>query len=503
MSTQAGGSARVLTFRVGATRLAVPAGAVTEVLRPPPITRVPHAPASLMGIATVRGSVVPVISLSRLLEGDGGAAPEGGRVLLFDAGEPVALAVNEVGTLADLDTAGPSPDGALYTDGDGAARLIDLKELLRRAFAGLAARTRRGDSGARSVGHQARAAVDERAFLAFALAGQSYALPLAEVAEAITVPDHLAYLPGSDAAMVGTVSHRGRLLPIVSARVLLGLEGGADEGRGARVIVAHGPGGHVGLLVDRLTTILRVPAESVAAVPAVLNRGRGEAQIQSLCRLPDGRGLVSILSAARLFRNETVAHLLAQGRAEDGEEGSSAMDTVNPDAAADRVVVFHVGGEEYGLPVDAVAEVVRLPETLTRVPKAPPFIEGAMTLRGQVLPVIDQRRRFGVAGDAGTRRRVVVTRIDGTLAGFAVDGVSEILTLSADQVCETPDLAHAADGGETIFTRVATLRTADGPERMILLIEPRALLSRTERDLLATLGGPPQGAVDDPGSAPP
>ncbi|MDZ5648413.1 chemotaxis protein CheW [Nitrospirillum sp. BR 11828] len=99
------------------------------------------------------------------------------------------------------------------------------------------------------------------------------------------------------------------------------------------------------------------------------------------------------------------------------------------------------------MPIDAVEEVVRLPDTLARVPKAPPFIEGAMTLRGQVLPIIDQRRRFGVAGAVGARRRVVVTRIDGTLAGFAVDGVSEILTLSADQVRETPDMARAADGG--------------------------------------------------------
>ncbi|MDZ5648412.1 chemotaxis protein CheW [Nitrospirillum sp. BR 11828] len=278
-ATQAGGLARVLTFRVGAARLAAPAGAVTEVLRPPPITRVPHAPASLLGIATVRGAVVPVVSLARLLEGDGATPPEVGRVLLFDAGEPVALAVDEVGALAELDIGDTGPDGALYTDGDGATRLIDLKDLLRRAFAGLAARTRAGDGRVRAIGHQPRAAADERAFLAFTLAGQSYALPLAEVAEAIAVPNHLVNLPGNDAAMVGAVSHRGRLLPIVSARVLLGLEGDAapraDEGRAARVVVAYGPGSPLGLLVDRLTTILRVPADSVAAVPALLNRGRG------------------------------------------------------------------------------------------------------------------------------------------------------------------------------------------------------------------------------------
>ncbi|MEC4594692.1 MULTISPECIES: chemotaxis protein CheW [Nitrospirillum] len=485
-SKAAGGRRQhVLTFRVGAARLAASAADVIEVLRPVRVTRVPHAPAGLTGVASVRGTVVPVLSLARLLGGEEAASGAASRLLLLQAEEPVALTVDEVGALAQLDAGADQAAGGLYVHEDGALRLIDLAELLRREFAGL---VRRGDGPGRAEPAEPRrqAAKDESAFLAFTLADQAYALPLAEVGEVITLPDHLMKLPRTDAAMVGAASLRGALLPIVSLRALLGLGIAAGDQRGARVVVAHVGGSRVGLLVDRLNSILRVPADSVGAVPAVLNRGRGEAQIQSICRLPDGRGLVSILSGARLFRDDTVAHILADG----GPSPQEARD-MNPERHAttgDRVVVFQLGDEEYGLPVDAVEEVVRLPDTLTRVPKAPGFIEGVMNLRGQVLPVIDQRRRFGVAGSGTGRRRVIVTRINGKLAGFAVDGVSEILALPAGRVSDAPDFSQAGDAeGAPVFSRIANLETVDGAGRMILLIEPQALLDRAERDLLAAL----------------
>ncbi|MDE1146247.1 MAG: chemotaxis protein CheW [Azospirillaceae bacterium] len=483
---------QVLTFRVGTTRLAAAAGDVAEVFRRLKVTRVPHAPAGLMGVANVRGAVVPVVSLARLLGDEPAPATATSRLLLLNAGEPVALAVDEVGALSRLDQEAVPSAGTLYLQGEDAVRLVDLAGLLQKDFAGV---SRRGTGSYRAAAPEAaRKAADERAFLAFDIAGQAYALPLVEVGEVIAPPPKLATLPRTDAAMLGVVALRGGLLPIVLLRVLLGFK--AEAGAGARIIVAHIGDARIGLLVDRLNSILRVPADSVGPVPAVLNRGRGEAHIQSMCRLPDGRGLVSILSGARLFRDDTVAHILADGQAANDASKGATMGERDRSAAQERVVVFRLGDEEYGLPLAAVEEVVRLPDTLTRVPKAPAFIEGVMNLRGQVLPVIDQRGRFGVEGAAlAGRRRVIVTHINGKLAGFAVDAVSEILNLPPDRVEQTPDLAAAE--GEGVFSRIANLETADGAGRIILLIEPQALLDRAERDLLAALdaGGALQAAA--------
>jgi purine-binding chemotaxis protein CheW len=210
-------------------------------------------------------------------------------------------------------------------------------------------------------------------------------------------------------------------------------------------------------------------------VPKVLNRGAGEAHIDAMLRLPDG-GLVSILAPERLFNDESVAQILADGRQRADEMGSQQ----SAEAMA-RFLIFTLGEEQYGLPVEAVDEVVSLPETLTRMPKAPAFVAGVMNLRGAPLPVVDQRRRFGVAGESARRPRVIVTRIAGTPAGFAVDDVREILDIPEHALKPTPELA--AEAGQ-VFDRVAHIE-ADG--RTLLLVNPQALLDRAEADLLASL----------------
>ena len=84
--------------------------------------------------------------------------------------------------------------------------------------------------------------------------------------------------------------------------------------------------------------------------------------------------------------------------------------------------MFRLMDEEYGVPIDAVQEIVRVPELLTRVPKTPAFIEGVINLRGAVLPVVDQRRRFGLPGaERNDRQRIMVFTISGVRTGFIVD----------------------------------------------------------------------------------
>jgi purine-binding chemotaxis protein CheW len=99
--------------------------------------------------------------------------------------------------------------------------------------------------------------------------------------------------------------------------------------------------------------------------------------------------------------------------------------------------------------------------------------------------VIDQRSRFNAASArTNAKPRIVVTTIEGRLAGFIVDAVTELLALAGDQIEMTPEFT--ADAGR-IFTRIAKL---NGGARLILLIEPGELLARAERDMLAALVDP-------------
>lgn len=475
-----------ITFFVGEDQYAVDAADVSEIFRRPRITRVPGGPPGLLGIAGLRGAAAPVASLARLLGRQETPGPES-RLLLLSGREAIGLSVDRVGALAHL----PAPKnvgagaafGRLYAVEDSALRVLDLEGLLRREFARAPAE-RRAAVDPTVGGDQAEAEAEAwTALLAFDLMGQTYALPLEEVSEVLTLPERLAAVAGSDDAVLGVHNLRGRLLPVVSLRRLLGLGAGADEA--GRIVVTRVGDAIVGLAVERLHAILRVSETDIDAAPAVLNRGEGEAQVQAICRLPDGRGLVALLSAERLFRDEKVARILADGRSEVGEMDENAVAD-----ECDRYLIFRIGGDEYGLPLTAVDEVVRLPERLTRVPKAPAFVEGVLNLRGRVTPIIDQRSRFQAEpATTGARPRIVVTTVNRRQAGFIVDGVSGIVDIGRRQMEPTPGMA--ADAGR-LFSRVATL---DGGERLILLIEPREMLDRAERDLLA---GMDAGVSDQP-----
>ncbi|MFC4172495.1 chemotaxis protein CheW [Microvirga sp. GCM10011540] len=469
-----------LTVQVGEERFALPASDVAEVIRRPALTRVPLGPSSLLGVANLRGAVMPVVSLHSLLGGKGSPSSNA-RVVVIDRGAPVGLVIDRVASLGAVTDGTAS--GAEEGDAGGSsapARLIDLDALLSRDFGSFARRTQQRRVSAPHEGHtQDAAAHDEVALVCFAVAGQDFALPLASVHEVVALPDEVVTVPRADAVSLGVMPLRGSLLPLVSLRRLLGLrESGSREGK-SRAVVARVGGGLVGLVTDGMREILRIPASAIDPVPAILTRSDAEAQIQGICRLEGGQRLVSVLSTERLFRDQALVEQIRPQEEKDHEmgtvEGSSNGD--------EQFIVFQLGGEEYGLPITSVEEVVRVPETLTRLPKAPAFIEGVMNLRGRVVPVIDQRRRFNFEGRGGRRReRVVVVRIDHMQAGFVVDTVSEVLKIPHNQLRPTPDLA--ADGSQVI-DRIANIEVEG---RMILLLNPRELLDRAEKDLLAAMG---------------
>lgn len=456
----------VLTFRVGDRRMAVDAAEVAEVVRQPRITRVPHAPAALAGITSLRGEVAPVISLATLI-GAPAAASASTRVIVLRGSPLLALSVDEVTGLGQ----GDAQAGALMMTEHGETRIFDLTGLLEAEFAGLT-RTR---SGGRAPAPQAQAiqSAAEIALLGFRLAGQAYALPLEQVREVLAFPPELATLPRTDAAMLGVIGLRGRLLPVVSTRVLLGLAA-ETTAPDLRIVVALIGASAIGLVVDELTSIVRAPETAIGPVPRVLNRGAGEAHIDAMLRTPEG-GLIAVLAPERLFRDDSVAQIL-----EDGRQKENDMTSAADAGAVYRFLIFTLGRESYGLPIAAVEEVVALPEALTRLPKAPAFVVGVMNLRGAPVPVVDQRDRFGIDGEAPAGRpRVVVTRLGETAVGFAVDAVTEILELPESRLAATPSLA--AEAGR-LFDRIAEVE-ADG--RMILLVNPQELLDRAEADLLA------------------
>lgn len=110
-----------------------------------------------------------------------------------------------------------------------------------------------------------------------------------------------------------------------------------------------------------------------------------------------------------------------------------------------QLVTFKLGSEEFGVEIRKVQEINRM-IGIARMPGSPPFVEGVVNLRGRIIPVMNLRTRLGF-GDAehGKETRIIVVEIGGSVIGFIVDSVREVLRISDANLEQAPELATGAD----------------------------------------------------------
>jgi purine-binding chemotaxis protein CheW len=120
--------------------------------------------------------------------------------------------------------------------------------------------------------------------------------------------------------------------------------------------------------------------------------------------------------------------------------GTAASDLVG------KYLTFAIADEEYGVPVLKVREIIKMME-ITSVPQVPRHVKGVVNLRGKVIPVVDLRLKFSFA-DAGYTERTCIIVVEVALAsgkvmmGIVVDAVSEVLTIAADEIEQTPEFGE-------------------------------------------------------------
>jgi purine-binding chemotaxis protein CheW len=236
-----------------------------------------------------------------------------------------------------------------------------------------------------------------------------------------------------------------------------------------RLLVVDRDEAPVGLLVDGVDGILRLPESAIDPLPKLLHRASGVTAFDAVGRPAGGGPLVGILSLTKLFGNRGDNAAVPPRNRTQGPQRVEALE---------KFVIFALGHETYGMPAGGVDEVINLPQTLSRIPRSAAFIVGLANLRGRAVPILDLRLRFGTSvAAAGSQPRVLVVRLGDIQAGLVVDAVSEVMTVAADEIVPAPPFAKTQ-----VFGQVANLER-DG--RLILLVDPEDLLSRTERDSLA------------------
>jgi purine-binding chemotaxis protein CheW len=501
-----------VTFHIMDDIFGVPLGQVQEIIRMPDLVQVPLSPPTLEGIANLRGAVLPITNLRRTFGTRDAPHDDATRVVVVNqGGSPVGFVVDRMASVVHAEPEeiedvsalegtmrGEMLQGVIKRAG-GMILLLDpqLLAAVDRAAADRSGAPRSATAtlkAAREERASADALIDEIQLVSFEACGQEYAFPIEDVQEIVQVPEHVTTVPRARSQVVGVMSLRDRLLPLVSLRRMFALPDASVDEQSRILVVSSGGRGSasVGIVVDTVKEVLRVNRALVDAVPSLLTAGSGvQNEFEAICRLDGGKRLVTILAARRMFRDAALREDITAASDDVGseEDDMQAQGNSGQANAADgrtddeeQFVVFQLAGEEYGVPIEAVQEIVRVPEGLTRVPKVPAFMEGVVNLRGMVLPVVDQRRRFALEeAERNDRQRIMVLMIEGTRTGFIVDQVLEVLKIPRTTIEPAPTLS---DAQARLIRRVANL---ERQKRMILLIDPAALLGAGELAQLEAL----------------
>lgn len=156
------------------------------------------------------------------------------------------------------------------------------------------------------------------------------------------------------------------------------------------------------------------------------------------------------------------------------------MTTENPRGTASALaeyLTFSLGKEEYAVDILKVQEI-RGYDAVTTIVNAPAFIKGVVNLRGIIVPIVDMRIKFQLGEptyDAFTV--VIILNLSGRVVGMVVDGVSEVLSLTPEQIRPVPEL------GAIVATDYLT-GLASVEDRMIILIDIECLMSSPDMGLV-------------------
>jgi len=110
-----------------------------------------------------------------------------------------------------------------------------------------------------------------------------------------------------------------------------------------------------------------------------------------------------------------------------------------------QLVTFRLGNEEFGIDIRKVQEINRMID-ITKIPNAPPYVEGVVNLRGKIIPIVSLRTKLGLGeADRDKATRIMVVEIEGSILGFIVDSVSEVLRIQDPTIEAPPSVTGSND----------------------------------------------------------
>mgnify|MGYP001179136879 CR=1 FL=1 len=313
--------------------------------------------------------------------------------------------------------------------------------------------------------------VTERQLVTFLLGDDEIGTDIMDVREIIRVTD-ITKVPNAPSYVEGACNLRGNVLPIVNGRSCLNLVR-KDIDENSRVLVIDVEGKAIGVIVDKVSEVMRVKTSEIEETPYIVKNINSD-YLDGVVKLENGNRLIMLLDIVKaLKQNNTEKESFLEKDNISGNDnystGSGSVEAIHEE----QLVTFLLDKEEYAIDIMLVKEIIRVPQ-IVKVPNCPEYIDGVVSIRNNLLPIINLRTYFGMERlEYNDQMRILVVDMGTFSAGIIVDKVSEVLRIPVDIIQPPPQFSE--DKGE-----LKGVARVNGGNRMILLLDPTKLISAEE-----------------------
>lgn len=453
-NTQAPGPAQERTiyasFQLGDEEFALDVRHVQEVLNlPAAIVAMPLGPDFSLGIFNLRGTIIPLLGMDRLLGSQRPTRPDAKVVIVHHRGIRLGLTCDdtcrvlrpqgdELTLFAYEDRSSHGVVAGVLKLADALVRVLDLNRLITLENVP-------HPQDALSTNAVVKAKLARKKCITFTVGAVRMAFPIGRIHEIVLVKG-LEPSPVKDPLCEGVMHIRQNVVPVVRFASLLGCDAHAEQGTAdEQVIVLEVGQTHIGLLIDTVESIDTYTDDQVMTVPVLSSRRAG---MFAGCIDFGERGHVFLLDDQGVFESGDVSRITGQHSALFTTGKQTTLLSQRSVASRVPFLRFKTGnGQEFALPMCEVREIVDCSSGIIDIPGAPDHISGMLNVRGKLVTVVDVRQFYHLSADpqaASAGDKVLVLDRGDTLIGLRVDAIESVSHVYPEDRLPVPQIMRCS-----------------------------------------------------------
>ena len=481
------------TFHLDENEFAIPAYSLQEVVNhPPALVQVPLAPDHVLGVFNLRGVIIPVVDLSLLLgltRAQSKSSEEKKVAIILHDDFLVGVVFERTGEVLRDDASKRSSyeysentkervlAGAFkLDDGKRIVQILDINSLF--SLEGLAFDAQKHTLAKRNGEDLNALKGKRRQAISFRAGNGSYALAMDSVREIVNC-DLLDSSALSAGICVGCLNLRGSTVPVVDFDAYLG--GGMRESsselasyRGQKAMILSLGGDLIGLMVPAVDSIVSYFENELAAFPEMVPGRKGFI----LGCLLNGEGETMLLDAGKILSEDEISkitkgHSALFARGESSQEKAASQER--------RTYITFELRSDFAVEISEIREIIEFPEEYMTPPGMPPACIGMLSLRGELVPLLDGRMVYAMpTSEACAERKVLVFDHESSKFAVVVDAVNTIMRIPVTSKVRFNKLLCGASVGEAEQDIEEALMVTDenGSSKGLLLLKLERLAKR-------------------------